>query len=95
VKQLVCRYPGDPPVEVLELSREEFLKLCPREPITLTSFDPVSGTIEKESFPMGFDEIYCDLCNEDPGETIYLYARTQARCKSCYNKALKRYCFDL
>jgi hypothetical protein len=90
VKRFICRYPGDPPIEVLELTRAEFLEMFPDRSITITGFDPSTGLTEGHYFPM--DEICCDLCNADPGEVIYLYAGTHARCKTCFEQNLKRYC---
>jgi hypothetical protein len=63
MKHYTLNYPGDPPLPVVEMTRQEFLAAHPRYPVTLTNL----STGESESYPMGPDEIRCDFCNGDPG----------------------------
>ena len=81
-------YPSDPPVRIKEMTRGEFLKECPRTPITLT--DMSTGIVE--TYPIDPDDIRCDLCNADPGDTVYLHSTNTAYCKVCFLEFHLPYC---
>lgn len=86
------RYPGDPPATFVEMTRTEFLRRHPRAPFVIT--DLTTG--EREELPMGLDEIACDLCSIDPGDTVYVlyYGRGGCRgyCGQCFHSRHARYC---
>ena len=67
MKIRTMRYPGDPPAKVTEMTRTKFLERHPRQPIRLRDLN--TGEILSEE-SMGADEIWCDLCSADPGETV-------------------------
>jgi hypothetical protein len=91
MKTFILRYEDDPPMPVVLMTRPEFLAAYPRRPIRLSSLD---GTRVTE-IPVGEDEIACDHCNADPGETIYVYAGLRSYCQKCYEKCWARYCVPL
>ncbi len=66
MKKMTMRYPGDPPMPVIEMSRNEFLDRYPRTPMVIHNLD----TGERDMYPTPPNEIRCDFCNEDPGETV-------------------------
>jgi hypothetical protein len=92
MRKMICRYPGDPEVEVLELSRAEFLVMFPDRGTRITSADPRTGVITSEYFAAPADHIVCDLCNSDPREMIYLYAGNHGYCKKCFEEGIVKYC---
>ena len=74
-------YPGDPVMECLVMTRIEFLERYPRCPIEIRNFD-TEELIEK--IPVPLDAIYCDLCNTDPGDKIYVHSGgSYAYCHAC------------
>src|SRR4051812_39099822 len=98
MKLFIMKFPGDPPMAVTEITRAEFLALCPRQPIRLTNL--VTGAYEE--FPMGYNEIYCDFCNDDPGETVVTLAPAKDKtrilrgyCLPCAKKMWYRYCTEV
>lgn len=91
MKTYVLNYPGDPPCEILEMSREEFLALFPRTPIQTTTFAP-DGQLYIERQHLEPDEIICDYCCADPGPTVWVCERQKAVCCCCWLKAWKPYC---
>ena len=84
------QYPGDPPSVVIEMTRPEFQERFRPSQWTMTS---ESGT---ESFPVGREEISCDLCGADPGDTIFvwLYGTGGCRgyCRACFQESKAPYC---
>jgi hypothetical protein len=92
VKRYVFRYPGDPPVEVLETSRDEFLALFPRTPMRIGTLTDSGEMADVEEFPMAPDEIRCDLCGakyDDPTgmEPIFVYNRSRTKCDKCWRES--------
>jgi len=88
MRRYTMRYPGDPAMQVMEMSRQEFLEAFPRTPTQLIDL----GTGEVlERIEYGPDEIICDLCDGDPGDTVFLVG-PKGICRSCFEKRLKRYC---
>jgi len=59
-------YPGDPPIPVTEMTRAEFIHHHPRTPYRIT--DLVTG--EYTEYPVPPDEVVCDSCNGDCGDTV-------------------------
>lgn len=76
-------YPGDPPLEVLRMSRAEFLAAHPRRPIEIGTLGPDGEYILKEQIPMAPDEIICDFCNADPGDEVWVYNGMRGYCRAC------------
>jgi hypothetical protein len=85
MKRFVMRYPGDPPVEVRQMNRQEFLREFPRTPML------INGEVLHEFGP---DEIYCGLCAKDPGDEIFV-CRQRAHCRECHDQYDKPYCKEL
>lgn len=99
MKRLICRYPGDPPIEVLEMNQEEFLRAFPRRPTVLSYQNPDGTWTEEVLQEFKPHEILCDLCSapyDDPTglEPIYLYGGSHGRCQRCYKKSLEQYCTE-
>lgn len=87
MKSMILRYPGDPPANAIEMTRSEFLSVYPREPIRVYSEVGVKET------PMKPDEIYCDTCNQDPGDyLLVLYDGQKAVCRKCADAAYLPHC---
>jgi len=86
VKSLVFKYPGDPPQPAIEMNRAEFLTVCPRHPTRIYSGDTV------QEFPMAEDEIWCDQCDEDPGDYVLLIGGTRAMCRKCADEFYLPHC---
>lgn len=97
MKQYVMRYPGDPPMNVYEMTRAEFLLLCPRRPIVLEGWGGPEG-YSREEIPVEPDCICCDFCNADPGDTVYAYGNaatgslSRAYCPKCAKEHWLPYC---
>lgn len=93
MRRMICRYPGDPPVTVTEMSRSEFFDTFPPDDrkMTITAYEPGGAVASEEVIPMGA-EIHCDMCNADPGDKLYLLGRSRAYCPACFKEGLERYC---
>jgi len=94
MKTMTLRYPGDPPQKVEVINRQEFFDIFPPDDrqIVVSHFDPDTGKTETDlTISLGV-EIFCDFCNEDPNDLIYLVRRSRAYCQSCYEQLLARYC---
>lgn len=91
MRRMICKYPGDPPVEVVEMTRAEFLARFPDRGTTITSAGP-DGVVTSEYYAAPPDAIYCDSCNDDPGSTVYLYAGSRGYCPDCFRDSLEEYC---
>ena len=90
-------YPGDPPVEVVEMTRAEFLEAYPRHPIVFTSVEP-DGSIKRKEYQVGPDDIQCDLCCADPGETVWvlrLGTVVRGHCADCARQGWLPYCEEV
>lgn len=85
---LTMRYPGDPPMMVERMSREEFFERFPPD-IRVITIGPLGGP-PTEVTPMG-DLILCDSCNENAGEEINLIGNSRVKCAECF-KQIARYC---
>lgn len=85
------QYPGDPPCVVEKMNRKEFLEKFPRTPTRIESWNPDLAMWDVEEFEVLPDAVYCDLCNEDPVDEIYV-VRSNAYCANCANKSLIPYC---
>lgn len=83
------KYPGNPKIHIVRLTRAQFFQLYPPAGRTVRLHDMSTGETLEE-IPMN-ETIACDVCNEDPGDTIYLQGGTRARCQSCFD-SIKRYC---
>ena len=97
MKSYVMNYPGDPPMQVIEMTREQFLYYCPRQNITIRD---MNSDKPPQVIPMGTDDIYCDFCNEDPGEGITVLATQQghimrAYCTLCAKDRWHPHCKEL
>lgn len=87
------RYPGDPPDTVYEMNREKFLLEFPRVLMLIRDMSTSKVWPALESIPIGVDEIYCDFCNDDPGDTVFLWDHGhKAYCRNCFESNLARYC---
>jgi ribosomal protein S27E len=82
---MTMRYEDDPPEPVVEMTRAEFLKVCPRAPMDL------NGTLV---FFESADEVICDSCGKDPGGTVVTYGEPPMRayCLDCARKEWYPYC---
>ncbi len=67
MKTMTMRFPGDPPATVTEMTRAEFVARHPRSPIQMRDLE--TGWLLEE-IPLGADEVICDLCSGDPGDTV-------------------------
>ena len=97
MKHYTMKYPGDPVMLVLEMTREEFLFYCPRQNITIHD---MSGVEPTQVIPMSTNEIYCDLCSSDPGEQVFALATRKYRimrgyCTQCAKESWLPYCKEL
>jgi len=88
MKQFTLHYPGDPAIQIFEMTRREFLDAFPRTPTQL--IDLSTGQV-MEQIEYRPDEIICDLCDADPDDTVFLVG-PKGICRSCFEKRLKRYC---
>ena len=89
MERFILRYPGDPPAEVVKMTRGEFLAAYPRGPIVIS----FPGSVEPdEVYPMEPDQIQCDLCGADPGDTTYVLYGTRGYCPRCADEHIKPYC---
>ena len=80
MKHYIMRYPGDPPVGITLMTREEFVERYRPSEFKITNLD----TGETETRPIGDDEINCDLCNEDPGDAVFVKDNgSRAYCGKC------------
>lgn len=71
-------YPGDPPDVCFVMNREEFLEAFPRQPIRIHQ-----GGVTKE-ISMQPNDVWCDLCGQDPGNSIYvIHKGRKAYCSDC------------
>jgi hypothetical protein len=88
-------YPGDPPSQVIEMTRAEFQ--ADFRPSHWTLSDPSGDNVT--TFPVGMEDIQCDGCNVDPGDTIFvwLYGRGGCKgyCQDCFNELFKEHCTQL
>ncbi len=94
MKSYVMLYPGDPPMQVIEMSREQFLYYCPRHPVTISH---PGSDIPTQVFPMRQDEIICDMCNADPGDLVTVLATQKghimrAYCEPCAKESWMPHC---
>ena len=71
-------YPGDPPLAVRELTREEFLKEFRGEPFRIYA----DGKLDKE-IPIPPDMICCDYCNAQPESSVFV-CEDEAYCQECF-----------
>jgi hypothetical protein len=91
MRYFIVRYPGDPPLPVTEMSRAEFLERFPREPVTITRVINEHTYIERYHS----DAIVCDFCNDDPGDTVYVYASFYGICAACFKRRISPYCTEV
>jgi hypothetical protein len=82
---MTMRYEDDPPEPVVEMTRSEFLAAYPRTPVS------VNGELV---FFASADEIACDGCNADPGDTVVTYGEPALRayCLDCAWRSLYPHC---
>ena len=83
MKTFTMRYPGDPPLRIEELTREQFFERFPPETRVMTIGVP--GEPPDAVIPFG-ETLCCDCCNADPGDVLYLLAGTRAYCTRCFNE---------
>lgn len=76
-------YPGDPPMEVMHMSRGEFLTAYPRQPIRIGTIGLHGEFLLQELIPMQPDEVICDLCGGDPRDEVWVYNGMRGYCRSC------------
>jgi hypothetical protein len=82
------QYPGDPVGTCSKLTRKEFKELYPDRKITIS----VGGLDTSTVYEMKPDEIYCDSCNDDPKEVIYLTHKPErAYYQKCADKWILPY----
>jgi hypothetical protein len=88
-------YPGDPPSQIIEMTRAEFQQGFRPSHWTISDLDggnASTGVIEPE-------DIRCDSCNDNPGDTVYvwIYGRGGCRgyCKTCFDERFKKHCTKL
>lgn len=86
---MICRYPGDPPITVTEMTRTEFLQLFPRAPIEIHTASSV------KEIPMQANEIWCDGCGDDPGDYILMVGNTKAMCRRCATETYLPHCGEV
>jgi hydrogenase maturation factor HypF (carbamoyltransferase family) len=91
MKTLTMRYPGDPPVKIEKMTREEFLEQHPRRSMILVSRGKV------QHIPVDSDCVICDLCNGDPGDVIFVCEGDRRRkplagCAACAAEHWLPYC---
>jgi hypothetical protein len=84
MKRMLWQYPGDPVAVCVEMTRAEFLTAHPREPLRLIADGKVTECA------LGSDEIICDFCDADPGDTTYvLYNGLKGICPACFQRVVK------
>ena len=86
---------GDPVSEIIEMKRAEFQERF--RPSQWTMSDLNGGNIA--TIPVGLDDINCDDCNLDPGDTIFVWmygeGGCRAYCTSCWEENFKKHCTRL
>lgn len=78
--------PGYPVEQILQLTRQEFFNANLMTPITIVSEDKVEVILPST------DKVWCVICNEDPGETIYVAKGTYVYCHECFTRGCLPFC---
>jgi hypothetical protein len=92
ISRRTVRFPGDPPVILVEMTRAKFLELFPREPIRIQ--DPRTGAVVAQH-EMEPDDIACDSCNDDPGAVVVVVGEMGelgAYCLKCAKESWFPHC---
>ena len=86
MESIKYKFPGDPVSVCHVMTRAEFLKECPREPIQIWS----SAGVTKIDVPA--DTVICDLCNADPKDKVfYCPEEGKAYCGECAEEWILKY----
>ena len=72
------------------MTRAEFLQAYPREPIKIMTGDSLATLEVTAEFPVGADEIACDACSADPGDTVFVDGG-RAMCLQCFETYIRPY----
>lgn len=88
MRLLTMQYPGDPPVQCLDMSMQEFLVRYPRTPMRICS-----ATAIKE-IPMPANLVICDCCNAElkPDDRVMLVGGTRGYCPQCATQNVLPHC---
>lgn len=90
MRLFILRYPGDPELPLVEMSRKQFQFLFPDRKITWTF-----GDGSTQVTPIDPEDIACDACSADPENTIYLLNGSRAYCTACYTTRLAQHCEEI
>ena len=95
MKTFTMRYPGDPHVEIIEMTREEFLAAFPDRKLVLVGYDDQGNETNRQEYPLG-DDVVCDLCNAEITGTLYLgYRGSRAHCPACAAQGWRPWCQEV